>query len=67
MGLHSRMRCRCLGFIRKLRPLGMSRQRMRLRMMVRDMKRCTMIELVHWIRGIVVSRRVWENRFRMMI
>ena len=36
-------------------------------MMVRDMKGCRMVEWVHWIRGVIVSRRVWKNRFRMMI
>ena len=36
-------------------------------MMVRDMKGCRIIEWVHWIRGIIVSRMVWRNRFRVMI
>ena len=38
-----------------------------MRMMVRDMKGCRIIEWVHWIRGIIMSRMVWRNRFRMMI
>jgi len=38
-----------------------------MRMMVRDMKGCRIIEWVHWIRGIIVSRMVWRNRFWMMI
>ena len=36
-----------------------------MRMMVRDMKGCRIIEWVHWIRGMILSR--WRNRFRMMI
>ena len=53
------MRYRCL---QRVRLRMMVRQRLRLRMLVRDMKGCRMVEWVHWIRGIIVGRRVWRNR-----